>query len=363
MEKRSNSIKFRLSREMKIAGTAVLIIITVISIVVTASTFTRPLVTEKNSTACDYMQSCKLGYIVYLKNNSLYDREYLLPGEGTIFVRLTDHINTTISYTFECDHDMEVHGRFTLRKIYHTDLWQKEFTILSGANFSSIGYAASFRTSFPLNYTDFLNFVEKVRDETGVTARNPEMILECVVDIHAKGDDDIEIRERFTSLWNITIRGGVIQISKPLNHYAEGSILKREKVFHQEVAEDRRNTMIWSACSLALLIAFVVVTESDDEIGDTEIKKIKRRYKEYIVTVSEIPSSDESGKTVNVKSIDDLARMSDITGKPILHVPGSLQEGRKDVFCIIDGEVKYQYAPSENRHKPKKLELFYRKFY
>ncbi|MEM0044797.1 MAG: DUF5305 family protein, partial [Desulfurococcaceae archaeon] len=66
------------------------------------------------------------------------------------------------------------------------------------------------------------------------------------------------------------------------------------------------------------------------------------KYKSLIVETSEI-SGDVSGKVVKVKSLDELAKISESVVKPIMY----LKTDNKHSFYVFDEDVIYIYEHEE----------------
>lgn len=66
------------------------------------------------------------------------------------------------------------------------------------------------------------------------------------------------------------------------------------------------------------------------------MEKLIVPYKELVAETVQKPPTTET--TIEVKTLEDLARIAEILAKPILHATGT--DGH--VFYIIDNNVKYQ---------------------
>jgi len=66
------------------------------------------------------------------------------------------------------------------------------------------------------------------------------------------------------------------------------------------------------------------------------MKKIIAPYRELITETTEPPP--DTPTTINVNTLEDLAKTAEILARPILHT----QEGPQHTFYIIDQDTKYQ---------------------
>jgi hypothetical protein len=84
-----------------------------------------------------------------------------------------------------------------------------------------------------------------------------------------------------------------------------------------------------------------------------KIQKMMTPYKDLIVETTTKPT--QTPITIEIKTLDDLAKISDIIAQPILHIS---DEGN-DKFFIIENEVQFKYQanglqkpePHTNDHK------------
>ena len=68
-----------------------------------------------------------------------------------------------------------------------------------------------------------------------------------------------------------------------------------------------------------------------------QIKKIIAPHKDMIIEAEETP--EKTRITIEVKTIEDLAKTAEILARPILHAT----KGNEHIFYIIDNETRYQF--------------------
>ena len=190
--------KKKIQTKLRIAAIAILSIIVIASAYSAYAAFQQPTTTEKNVISCEYNHNGKFDYIVYLKNNTIYNNiSILYPGQETIFRKITDHINASLTFRFLCDQPANIDGNYELIAQLQTDIWTKEYVIVPQTAFSSNGNSAHFTTSFPINYTHFENIVNQIDQEIGVNAGDPTLHMKCNIDITAEINNG-SISESFT---------------------------------------------------------------------------------------------------------------------------------------------------------------------
>ena len=73
---------------------------------------------------------------------------------------------------------------------------------------------------------------------------------------------------------------------------------------------------------------------------EKELQLARRKYKELIVDVEELPDVRSGETVISLSSLDDLIRTAEELLKPVLHQA----EKERHTYCAIDGLVRYQYV-------------------
>jgi len=74
--------------------------------------------------------------------------------------------------------------------------------------------------------------------------------------------------------------------------------------------------------------------------GEAEAARARKKYRQMMVDVEELPGVKPTETVIPLNSLDDLVRIADDLVKPVLH---QAEEGRH-TYCIIDSGVRYLYA-------------------
>ena len=247
--------KKQIQIKLRLAIITILSIIVIISAYTTFAAFQQPITTEKNIITCEYSHNGKFDYTVHLKNNTIYDNTSILqPGQEIIFRKLTESIKASFTYQFHCDQTADIQGYCTVLAQLNTDLWSKEYTLIPKTSFSSNGNIASFNASFSINYTRFESIVNQIDAETGVSAGDLKLIINCDVILSAETSTG-NIYEPFSSSLSVPLRESIIQINGDLLQYKSGVLEETEEVFEPGVIEQRN---IWGLASIILFIILIV---------------------------------------------------------------------------------------------------------
>ena len=326
------------------------VVLAILSFIVIASaysayaTYQPPTTSEKTITTSEYTHTGTFNYVVYLKNNTVYNTSILYPGQGNIFKKITDHINASLTYRFFCDQPADIDGTYELNAEIQTSIWTKEYTIIPQTAFSSTNSkTASFNTNFPINYTHFEDIVAAIDEETGVNAGDTALIMKCNIDITAEINNG-SISGSFTPSLNVSLGGNIIEINGDLSQYSSGVLEETEEIVQPSSIEQSIYWGLTSTVFLIILAVFFMFTKSDEAAfgkTDKRVRKILKKYGEWIVETEKLPTIEDA-KIIPMKSLDDLVKISEELGKPIIHVASD--KDKKHVFYVLDDQIHYQYV-------------------
>jgi rubrerythrin len=329
----------------RIAITAILCILIIFSIGSAYAAFQQPTTIEKNVVACEYTHRGDFKYVVYLKNNTVYETNILFPGQGTIFKKITDHIDGSLSYTFKSDRGANISGNYRVYGVLQTNLWKKKLIILNETSFSSDGNVTYLNKyiRFPINYTYFENITNQITEETGVKTGDLTLLIKCEIRVIATTDKGT-IHDFFTPTLNASLGKDIITFEENLEHFKNGFLRETIAEFQPGVIQQQQTYAVTSVIFPIILIVFLVFTTSQPiTTTKTEkmIKKTLKKYGEWIVEVEKIPRAKES---IPMKSLDDLIKISEELGKPVIHHTSSTVP-EKHRFYVLDESLQYEYIP------------------
>lgn len=326
-------------------------VIVILSLIVIASAynayaaFQQPATIEKRVITCKYSHYGNFNYTVFLKNNTVYNTSILYPGQGIIFKKILDHMNASYNYLFYCNQPAKIYGNYTVLANIQTDIWEKEFVLVPETSFTS----ALFYTNFPINFSYFDEIISQINDETGITPRDPTLIITCDITITAKIDNG-SINESFLPSLSIPLGRNIIEIPGNLSQ-SRSDILEESGDEQTSQIGLIEQSNIWSLPSVisfvSLIMLFVFTENATVTVSKLEkmMEKIKKKYGEYIVDVDKKPIF--IGTTaIRLKSLEDLIKTSEELGKPILHFSPQLSSEEQHMFYMYDDAVQYEYVLS-----------------
>ena len=114
-----------------------LCIIILFSLSTAYGAYQEPTTTNETIVTYEYTQNGIFDFSVNLKNNSWSNKTTIKPGQETIFKKIVDSINASFTYIYHGDEPAETTGEYYLSAQVKTELWEKEYIIVSKSNFSS----------------------------------------------------------------------------------------------------------------------------------------------------------------------------------------------------------------------------------
>jgi len=348
----------KLKKRVYIPKTIRLTIIGVIAIILLFSTikvydaYNKPKTTTATYEAliCDH--NSFYDYKVYLKNNTIYeDREYLLPGEGRYFRKIVDHINASFTYNVYIDKIAEITCSYTQIAELQTNLWNKTYLLIPQKQINSYGKSLDFTEKFPIDYQYYEAIVKQIDEEIGIMSSNQILVIKfnIFLDVNIQGKNFTQF---FNSSINVSLGGNLIDISENLTDNKKDVSMGSKEIFHKEVDEEKSRWTIVTFLFLIIFVTSITVTknkvEKDDKIIKT-FKKIMKKYGEWIVEIEKSPNITskleilKGLEVMKVKTFDDLIKISEELGKPIIHLE---EEQNKHNFFVFDDSIYYQYILS-----------------
>ena len=355
MKRPSAKIKIKLKKikiplTIRMLAIAVLGIILIISAFSTYAAYQEPTTTEEPYTTLTYRHSSRFNYIVYLTNNTVYNKTTLYPGEGIIFKQIVDNLNTSFTYNFQftylqIDKSTDISGSYNIQAEIQTDIWTKTYTLVPITSFNSSGKTANFKVDFPIDFPFYDDIVTTINSETGINAPNPLLIIKCNVAVTAKTGNEV-IFDSFAPSITVSLNQKTIEISEILSLSQSGSRTGTETVFHQEVVDQRNN---WTLFSIIFLIVFLtlllITTNKIETVSKTEkmLKKINKKYGEWLVKTDKKPETSSS-KIITLGTLEDLSKVGEELGKPLIHYNPVLDNDEEHIFYVLDEKTIYKYV-------------------
>jgi len=309
-------------------------------------------------------------YSINLKENSLYDSKTLKPPAVTpftppsssktlkpgqvVFINLVDKMDATFYYRFKTDKpvnnitsDVELTVILNATGSEDTELWSKKFPLLNSKK------SGDFNVSFPVDLIGYLELLDTIRKETGASAESNNITISANVHTVAETPFGL-IDETFTQALKGSIKGSVLEWDKELAKTQPSSITTSQMVSNPDKflglsVGASRNLFMALLFIFGFFLLFSVVwyfifkPEGVSQI-EKETLQVRKKYRERMAeATSQTPVLGE--KTISLGSIEDLIKVADELGKPVIHQPLGTHE-EQHAYYVFDGATRYQYIIS-----------------
>jgi len=312
---------------------------------------------EKTETEFNYSYTKEGAFnqVIYLENNTIYDDADELPPGGKAFRNIIREIESFFNFTYSSSSESDISLSYKLEAVLQTDLWTKIYTVKSIEQVQDTGRRLEFSVPFTLDYSTYEGIYEAINSETGVTAANPTLIYQCKIFGNAKIKGDT-IQLDYTPSISLPLNGKTIEITKGIANSQAFSDIDRSQVQNMDVVNEKN---YWTNITIAifiLLIIIILITRPDTEAYtefDLEVRKIKKKYGEWIVEVNKMPKRPIGAEIITLRTMDDIIKTSEELGKPIIHYRS--ESDNTHIFYVLDDSVHYQYLYSENEKLKKSV--------
>jgi hypothetical protein len=270
----------------------------------------------------------------------------LQPGE-TAFVNLINNMDVNFGYEFQAT--KPVNNLNTNVDIVATlsvpQSWSKNFDLLQTTK------SGDFTVDFPLDIASYTQLMQSINSETGTTPSSYNLTV--TANIHTTGDSSFgPIDETFNPTMNGTITGNILTWDKDLTGSKTGAINQTatinnpSKYLGLSVSAAKMVFVILATLFFFLFVGLAVLyfgsRRPNHSAYDREVQKIQKRYGARIAESLGNYFIDD-GKPVPMNSIDDLIKVADELGRPLVHQSAGAS-GEVQLYYVIDGETRYQYS-------------------
>ena len=340
-------IKFKriiLNRVVRITIILSLLLFFFIFSYITYAAYQQPTKTVETYDLFSYGHTSNYNYDVFLENNTLYNTTHLKPGEGIIFKKLVNHINATFHYDFKISRNATINCTYKILAIIETDIWTKEYALISLKYLNTTGTKAEFTVQFPIEYDFYDQILYQINDETGIFAPNPILRIIAKISISA---EEIEhpLYTYFSPSITVSLGDKAIEISDALREYQTDSILATRIIDHPEIFEQRNTSQIITIFFFLFLIASIIMTkENIVKISplQKELRIINKKYGEWIIETSKKPVTQDM-KIIPVNSIKQLSLISEEIGQPLIHYSPKKATEDNHWFFVLNNQTAFEY--------------------
>lgn len=306
-----------------------------------------PLEKVQERTLYEYTNKGVFDYTVMLYPNILYENSSLT-NPNKVFLKLVDKITVNIAHVFSSNPPAtEINNTLNVEVLLgHPQVWSVKMSSATiGSQENVVRYMVEL--DIPL----ILSLAKNISQAVELPSSKYIIIINCVAKTtFTLAGVTKAINFPFSLQMNLDLVGKVVEFSQ--REFISTNIQKSNEV--RETTLDVGFTSIsirqFRQVSLVLLVVTSIFAVTLAGMNVVRIHKTRksstlkstRKYKSLIVETSEI-SGEEPGKVVKVKSLDELAKISETLVKPIMY----LKMSNKHLFYVLDEDITYVYEYEE----------------
>ena len=338
--------KFNMAKLAKIS-LIIFAILTVASAFAIYHTYQLPTYEMQINTLCSYQHTATYNYVAKLKPNLIYNKTTLNPSEGTLYTAIVEYINLTFKYAFTCNPQPEniAINHQTEIQIESPGKWLRTLQPAEAQEILKI--TGNLNWTMQVNITKIRQFVEAIDKEIYGTTRSTTYNIKIKPKIHVKANvttqaiDEIFTPELIVAFKTEAEKGNYIAIEN-LNQTKPGKITETQQIPIPQVQTQRTASLTATAITASALTASAILymfkkpPTPPEKAAEKQLKKLIDPYKELIAKTTQPP---ETENTIEMETLEDLAKIAEILARPILHTT----EAQEHTFYIIDNNTKYQY--------------------
>ena len=318
-------------------------ILTLISLLIVYTTHQTPIEEIQTNTICTYTSAATYDYTAMLEPNMIYSNKTTLkPNEGTLYTKITKQINITLAYRFYATLSADATIAYSLTRTLKATNLQYQIT---KTNQTTTNQTTIQITIPQVIKSELDSIATKLASETG-TSTPSSYALEITPTFTINANTTAgQISQIFTPTVTVdftrTDQGDVITIGD-LYQTKTGEITDDQIITRQDILYQRYASYILITTSIAGLFFstyFYQKTKPKTETQPT-LEKLIAPYKDLIIEAKEPPKTPPETTTINVQTIQELAKTAEILAKPII-----LTRKPQPTLTIIDQNTIYQHTP------------------
>ncbi|NLC10972.1 MAG: DUF5305 domain-containing protein [Firmicutes bacterium] len=311
--------------------------------------FASPLEREEETTATLYRQEAVVDYQVYLKENNFFPELALEPGRAYL-ASLTDYIETNFSYRFAGQEEALIQGVYSVDASItaftgseRLKVWETGFELLPPTTFYQRGRRHELQEDIIIPYAEYAAFAQNITEETEFLPEELNLVVTYNIDVETETESGI-FTEKLAPSLVIPLRGRVFTVEGNMAEERTNEITTTGFVPVPLVRQARTAFSITTGLISALLVSFLVFTEGKGtKISPAEKKlyRILKKHSERVVICKEKMPYLSPERMLFVKSFEDLVKVADEVGKPILYYH---PEGKDSCFLVFNDSYVYSYT-------------------
>lgn len=308
-----------------------------------------PKIEEKTVKLYSYIHKSSTDYKVLLKPNSLYDGNIM--GEGQYYItNYVEGIKNTFNYEFKGEGTAAIKGYYeiaavvegyTIAEKEHITIWEKKFSLVPKTDFSVYDSTLLLSESVDIKLSEYNAFAGAIMEESKVQV---PVQLNVFMDVNLKAETNKASAEvKKTPAIIIPLDARYFKIAETDEKEVPGSIEETRKI---QISPDKQKIRIciYGLAALAMMtLGLIIFSEPIRKSPFTcKLDKVFRQHGNRLVALSSELLAASLENCSIVKDIEDLVRISDEIGRPIMYEYCEDYKGMVH-FYVLDDKRTYIY--------------------
>ncbi len=313
----------------------------------------NPLTRTTYVPTCSYQQTVNYDCTVYVKPSIVYDnRTTLQPGE-TAYIHLVKHVDISLAYSFTSNppqENFELNYNITATLEAEKE-WRRSY-ILTPEKTQNL---TDIHETYTLDIEETDALIKEIEKEANIHAYTYNYKIVPKIHINASTPEGT-ITEDYTPTLTITLDYSKRKlILTGLTNTKTGSIgdyQTSETTWTFASFTTTIKNMRYISYALVLLFCgclTLTAWRTQKMPPPSFIDTIKKEYREKIIEAKEPLTKKVEKATIKVESVEDLAKVSEETFKPIIHETSTVKKGevKRHTFYVLDANIKYELMVEE----------------
>ena len=324
---------------------AVFAVLTAISAATVYSALQIPESDTTTKVAGTYISTANYGCTAQLNQSMIYNNQTSMkPSEGILYTRLVKRFDLSLTYQFNATFPIPTTIQYHLTRTLKTSQWEYQLPSVSSTETTD---QKIIQVKIPSISTDEIeSIVNRINKETGsfdnlyIIEVKPTFIITGISPLGS-------INESFEPVLRISTNStkqGYVTTVDGQNQLQSGEFTETLTTTNPGVPNQRYASYALASLSLVgLVMSSWLYLRNRTGTPKMGAEKQIEAHKDIIVEAATGDRLSGVPKTVNLMTMDELVKASEILAKPIIHAT-DVEHG--NVFYVVDNNTKYQYEES-----------------
>lgn len=334
--------KIGLGKKTRFFLLAIVGLLMVLSVYNIYRVFGEPLMIKENVPVYSFQHQGKMDYRVQLKPNTILSETYL-DSDEVYYSKLVESIDTDFSYRYTADQPAKLKVIYGVVAVVEApEMWRKEFLLVPETVLEEEGKTISFSRPFSFNLEPYQEYLRKANEQLGVSSREPRVVVRADINVVAESTAG-KSSEKLTPSMEIPLASGKFKIGGTLSPEDSGALRAAEMVPNPRLQDRRMRAVLFLGILTVLGAILLLWTEVKEPVPVREADLIWRQYRDRLVKAGKEFSVPDDLVFVPLGSIDDLIKVADEAGKPLIFQDATAPEMKPRCY-VLDGLTFYQYT-------------------